>query len=619
MESQLRAHDGEQTTTERHVRTADVNSVVNTHSDSPAPATMQMLLSHPSVSRQAVLQMQRSHGNRAVVQMLAGGGERLPEGVRVQMSRSLGADFSGVRVHRDSAAAPALGAVAFAQGADVHFAPGAYRPDTASGLHTIGHELTHVVQQRQGRVASTQQAMGLDINADPALEREADVLGGAAARGEPAGGGAGAAAVDGGGPVQRRLLMGGNPRDAEWVDALDEDDFTAVLKGKDFDRVKNVLKGWAELDASNDRDFPGQREMVVAAVASLGARDASEVDFATLEGAGFDALTLDRLHGILGDHVMGAAADDGGAGLFGFFGVADLNGIAILRAAIPNDYALAAIITDGDVDDLVAWATTLGIGDFVAIIQGKPLQSVKNLCQGLGIDNVATRTTGAARALMDEPLVWLQALAGQWASMRRLVTSAADVAEIVALVPALCTWAEAGTLGGLAMSDGGFSATQLRAMRANSLSAAILIGYLTEATQYGEAKAETSAIINLHPNDTAVNWSTFLRVHVGGKVDISGSEIYKLYLDGHAAITWYKTKHTGEEAVKGGATLFYSIRIFGAPVIHEIHIHYNKGQNSFAEYAAGAAHIKPDPGLDIRHYIPHALALALIAQPHTVL
>ena len=67
----------------------------------------------------------------------------------------LNADFSDVRIHANSAKAPAVGAVAYTQGSDIHFAPGSYSPNSNSGRSLLGHELTHVVQQAQGRVQPT--------------------------------------------------------------------------------------------------------------------------------------------------------------------------------------------------------------------------------------------------------------------------------------------------------------------------------------------------------------------------------------------------------------------------------------------------------------------------------
>lgn len=78
-------------------------------------------------------------------------GEPLPDAVREKMEHSFGADFSDVRVHPSSPAVP-IGARAFAHGDDVHFAPGQYSPESQSGQELLGHELTHVVQQRSGPV-----------------------------------------------------------------------------------------------------------------------------------------------------------------------------------------------------------------------------------------------------------------------------------------------------------------------------------------------------------------------------------------------------------------------------------------------------------------------------------
>ncbi len=116
-----------------------------------------------------------------------GGGHPMPADVRAKMESAFGADFSQVRIH-EGARAAALGASAYTQGPDIHFAPGAYRPHSSDGQELLAHELTHVVQQRDGRVQATTQAKGVGVNDDSALEREADEMGARAARGEPVGG-----------------------------------------------------------------------------------------------------------------------------------------------------------------------------------------------------------------------------------------------------------------------------------------------------------------------------------------------------------------------------------------------------------------------------------------------
>jgi len=58
-----------------------------------------------------------------------GSGRGLDEGVRAKMEHAFGTDFSAVRVHEGSAAS-AIGALAYTQGTDLHFAPGEYQPET---------------------------------------------------------------------------------------------------------------------------------------------------------------------------------------------------------------------------------------------------------------------------------------------------------------------------------------------------------------------------------------------------------------------------------------------------------------------------------------------------------
>ena len=45
-----------------------------------------------------------------------------------------------------------IGAQAYTTGSDIHFAPGQYDPHSPAGQEVLGHELWHVVQQKEGRV-----------------------------------------------------------------------------------------------------------------------------------------------------------------------------------------------------------------------------------------------------------------------------------------------------------------------------------------------------------------------------------------------------------------------------------------------------------------------------------
>ncbi len=116
----------------------------------------------------------------AKIQSLKGGGLPLSPNQRSFFESRMGQDFSGVRIHTDSKAADTaqtIQAKAFTLGHDIVFNTGQYSHDNQEGKKLLAHELTHVVQQMQGRVRPTMQAKGASINDDKELEREADVMG----------------------------------------------------------------------------------------------------------------------------------------------------------------------------------------------------------------------------------------------------------------------------------------------------------------------------------------------------------------------------------------------------------------------------------------------------------
>jgi hypothetical protein len=139
----------------------------------------------------------------ATAPQASGGGAPLPGGVRSRMEAMFGTNFSAVRVHEGEQAAT-RGARAYAQGDQLHFAPGQYDPESTAGQELLGHELAHVVQQRGGGGGAAPQAKGGDLPGDATLEAEADRAGAQAARGEPIGALSHAPA----GGIQRKTLYG---------------------------------------------------------------------------------------------------------------------------------------------------------------------------------------------------------------------------------------------------------------------------------------------------------------------------------------------------------------------------------------------------------------------------
>ncbi|OQR65488.1 hypothetical protein B6E66_03950 [Streptomyces maremycinicus] len=112
--------------------------------------------------------MQRS----SVPDVLRTAGQPLDGAVRTEMEARLGADFSDVRLHTGPTAqrsADEVGARAYTSGSHVVIGAG------GADRHTLAHELTHVIQQRQGPVAGTDNGSGLSVS-DPSdrFERAAE-------------------------------------------------------------------------------------------------------------------------------------------------------------------------------------------------------------------------------------------------------------------------------------------------------------------------------------------------------------------------------------------------------------------------------------------------------------
>ena len=104
-----------------------------------------------------------------------GSGQPLPEPIQKKMESFFNTSFADVRVHVGHEA-PSIGALAFTHGTDLYFAPGQYNPQSTQGQQLLGHELTHVLQQRAGRVRNPLGA-GVAVVQDPALEAEAERMG----------------------------------------------------------------------------------------------------------------------------------------------------------------------------------------------------------------------------------------------------------------------------------------------------------------------------------------------------------------------------------------------------------------------------------------------------------
>ncbi|WP_423680112.1 DUF4157 domain-containing protein [Undibacterium sp. WLHG33] len=94
----------------------------------------------------------------------------LPDQLKSGIESLSGMSMDHVKVHYNSSQPAQLNALAYAQGSDIHVAPGQEQH--------LPHEAWHVVQQAQGRVRPTMQMKeGTPVNDDAGLETEADVMG----------------------------------------------------------------------------------------------------------------------------------------------------------------------------------------------------------------------------------------------------------------------------------------------------------------------------------------------------------------------------------------------------------------------------------------------------------
>ncbi len=93
----------------------------------------------------------------------------LPDNLKSGMENLSGMSLDHVKVHKNSSKPAAVQAHAYAQGSDIHLAPGKEKH--------LPHELSHVVQQAQGRVQPTTSVNGVAVNDNEGLENEADVMG----------------------------------------------------------------------------------------------------------------------------------------------------------------------------------------------------------------------------------------------------------------------------------------------------------------------------------------------------------------------------------------------------------------------------------------------------------
>jgi hypothetical protein len=143
-------------------------------------ALVQRMQSLPrSLNSEDALHLQKTIGNRAIAQLFPKGPSLRPpsdenrtgltDRLKSGVEHLSGLSMNDVRVHFNSPEPDKIDALAFAQGNEIHLGP--------SQEKYLPHEVWHVVQQSEGRVAPTDTVNGVHFNDDQQLEREAHVMG----------------------------------------------------------------------------------------------------------------------------------------------------------------------------------------------------------------------------------------------------------------------------------------------------------------------------------------------------------------------------------------------------------------------------------------------------------
>lgn len=90
----------------------------------------------------------------------------IPDAMKNRYESLSGFSMDDVKVHYNSSKPATVQALAYTQGTNVYMGAGQEKH--------LGHELWHVVQQKQGRVQPTGSVGGMPLNDNAGLEQEAD-------------------------------------------------------------------------------------------------------------------------------------------------------------------------------------------------------------------------------------------------------------------------------------------------------------------------------------------------------------------------------------------------------------------------------------------------------------
>jgi hypothetical protein len=220
----------------------------------------------------------------------------LPGTIKSGVEALSGISMDGVKVHYNSPAPAQLNAHAYAQGTDIHLAPGQEKH--------LPHEAWHVVQQAQGRVAPTKQLQTTSINDDPALEEEADQMAGSLTQAAPTM--APAQRMRAGAMTIQRAISINNVNQGDagvvWNRISGDAAITALTAPQQL-RARAILKSWISAPTesvnpfrtSEARSYPNDAELIQALVGEVQSEAQLVTEGTLAQGTMDNAVILQRL------------------------------------------------------------------------------------------------------------------------------------------------------------------------------------------------------------------------------------------------------------------------------------------------------------------------------------
>jgi len=408
----------------------------------------------------------------------------MPDQLKSGIEGLSGMDLSDVKVHYNSAQPAQLNAFAYAQGADIHIAPGQERH--------LPHEAWHVVQQKQGRVQPTMQMKGtVPVNDDKGLESEADTVGAKALQ-MKADTPAMASYVyqaKSSDVVQRVLTINDETKDDVFINGIPGEVLTTVRrKGVPATEIKFMLKSWASLSNAVKYEYPSVVAAVEAAVAAckdyktFEDDDDNEAKITPYTDAGFKKGEIPVLFEMFGP------AD------FEEFGYEPCPAIlqtiyeshggyrGIEKFAVANPDILR-VFAECDFDNYADVLTEITLAKVAATVEGiNNATRFKKLITKVTLQFVKALATPVAIELATKADAVMDGIKDNWTHLNKWVKNVTDLNTLITIVGAGYTYVQCANLAQL-----GSSAASVRAFQQGpyNYTYALLSQFTTEARKYG--------------------------------------------------------------------------------------------------------------------------------------